>query len=68
MIGGRRSETLALILTISNLKAGRLLRAWTSISGQTHPKSALILAPNDGDLRNQAAGQHFAISKEKVWP
>jgi hypothetical protein len=48
-----------------SLRAGRLLRDWTSTSGQTHPKGALVLTPNP-DLANLPAGQHFAISKELI--
>src|SRR5262245_26582381 len=49
------------------LKAGRLLWDWTSISRQKHPRGALVLAPHV-ELTVLPPGQHFAISKEKVWP
>jgi len=48
------------------LKAGRLLRDWTSTSGQNHPKGALVLASHI-ELRLLPPGQHFAISSKKVW-
>ena len=49
------------------LRAGGLLRDWTSTSGQKHPRGALVLAPHT-ELRLLPPGQHFAISKGKVWP